>query len=159
MKYKVRIKKLPQARMGYQVQGGLRNDYVGLGGGDYNANMNVAHTRTTKYIGKDPREESNLEAEGGETVLGDINFDGFPEHYTIKGPRHAQGGVPLKLPEDTFIFSDFREMKIKDPDLLEKFGKVVKKQANKNLILLHNLLNNMILIITDQYYKIQTQII
>jgi len=131
MKYKVRIKKLPQARMGYQVQGGLRNDYVGLGGGDYNANMNVANTRTNKYIGKDPREESNLEAEGGETVLGDINFDGFPEHYTIKGPRHAQGGVPLKLPEDTFIFSDFREMKIKDPDLLEKFGKVVKKASKQ----------------------------
>jgi len=131
MKYKVRIKKLPQARMGYQVQGGLRNDYVGLGGGDYNANRNVAHTRTTKYIGADPREESVLEAEGGETVLGDINFDGFPEHYTIKGPRHAQGGVPLKLPEDTFIFSDFREMKIKDPDLLEKFGKVVKKAGKQ----------------------------
>jgi len=127
MKYKVKIKKLPEARMGYQVNGALKNDIAGLGGNNYNSMRSSKSMNPQKSIGKVPREEANLEAEGGETVLGDINFDGFPEHYTIKGPRHAQGGVPLKLPEDTFIFSDFREMKINDPDLLEKFGKVVKK--------------------------------
>lgn len=127
MKYKVRIKQLPKARMGYQVNGALKNDSYSMSGTDYKRSGNNNSIRPQKSIGKVPRNEANLEAEGGETVLGDINFDGFPEHYTIKGPRHAQGGVPLKLPEDTFIFSDFREMKINDPDLLEKFGKIVKK--------------------------------
>jgi len=85
--------------MGYQVQGALKNDYTGLGGADLKTDMNRDSKRSTSSIKRvKDRSEANLEAEGGETVLGDINFDGFPEHYTIKGPRHAQGGVPLKLP-------------------------------------------------------------
>ena len=68
----------------------------------------------SKYITAVPREEANLEAEGGETVYGDINGDGMPEHKSIKGPRHSAGGVPLKLPDDTFIFSDTNSMKIND---------------------------------------------
>jgi hypothetical protein len=77
--------------------------------------------RTLKKV---PREEANLEAEGNETVM--MNTGNIPAFYTIKGPRHAQGGVPLNLPDDSFIYSDFREMKIKDPALLAKFGKAVK---------------------------------
>ena len=57
------------------------------------------------------------------TVSGDLNGDGMPEHKTIKGPRHSGGGVPLSLPDDTFIYSDFRGMNLKDPNILNKFGK------------------------------------
>jgi hypothetical protein len=120
---KVRIKKVPKARTGYQVRGALVNDVPAMGGADYNAYIGAPKLRESKYITAVPREEANLEAEGGETVYGDINGDGMPEHKIIKGPRHAQGGVPLKLPEDTFIFSDTRAMRIKDPEILSMFGK------------------------------------
>ena len=124
---KVRIKKIPKARTGYQVQGALVNDVPAMGGADYNVYIGQPKLRESKYITAVPRDEANLEAEGGETVYGDINGDGMPEHQIIKGPRHAQGGVPLSLPEDTFIFSDTRGMKIKDPELLAMFGKSAGK--------------------------------
>lgn len=121
---KVRIKRLPQAKTGYQVRGSLYNDVPAMGGGaDYNAYIGEPHLRASKYITAVPRDKANLEAEGGETVFGDINGDGMPEHKTIKGPRHAQGGVPLSLPDDSFIFSDTKSMRIKDPEFLTVFGK------------------------------------
>ena len=126
---KVRIKKLPQARTGYQVQGALVNDVPAMGGADYNAYIGKPKLKESKYITAVPREEANLEAEGGETVYGDLNGDGMPEHKIIKGPRHHSGGVPLNLPDDTFIYSDTRGMKIKDPEILEMFGKVGTKKA------------------------------
>lgn len=87
-------------------------------------------SQTTRTISSVPRDQANLEAEGGETVFGDINGDGFPEHNTIVGPRHAQGGVPLNLPDDSFIYSDYKTggMKISDPNILEMFGKSGKKK-------------------------------
>ena len=86
--------------------------------------------QTTGTISAVPRDQANLEAEGGETVFGDINGDGFPEHNTIVGPRHAQGGVPLNLPDDSFIYSDYKTggMKISDPNVLKMFGKSGKKK-------------------------------
>jgi hypothetical protein len=114
---KVRIKKVPQARTGYQVQGSLANDVPAMGGADYNTYIGMPKPRTSKYITAVPREDANLEAEGGETVYGDINGDGMAEHKIIKGPRHSAGGVPLNLPDDTFIYSDFRGMNIKEPEL------------------------------------------
>jgi hypothetical protein len=127
---RVRIKKLPQAKTGFQVEGSLYNDVPAMGGGaDYNAYIGKPNLKLSKYITAVPRDEANLEAEGGETVFGDINGDGFPEHKVIKGPRHSEGGVPLKLPEDTFIFSDTKSMKIKDPNILSMFNKSAKKSG------------------------------
>lgn len=120
---KVRITKVPQARTGYQVQGSLANDVPAMGGADYNTYTGEPKLKANKYITAVPREEANLEAEGGETVYGDINGDGMAEHKTIKGPRHSGGGVPLNLPDDTFIYSDFRGMNIKEPEILTMFGK------------------------------------
>ena len=126
---KVRIKKVPKARTGYQVDGSLVNDVPAMGGADYNAYIGKPKLRESKYITAVPRDEANLEAEGGETVYGDINGDGMPEHQIIKGPRHHSGGVPLNLPDDTFIFSDTRGMKIKDPEILDMFGKAGTNKA------------------------------
>jgi hypothetical protein len=120
---KVRIKKVPQARTGYQVQGSLANDVPAMGGADYNTYIGKPNLKASKYMTAVPREEANLEAEGGETVYGDINGDGMAEHKIIKGPRHSGGGVPLNLPDDTFIYSDFRGMNIKEPEFLQMFGK------------------------------------
>jgi hypothetical protein len=121
---KVKIKKVPMARTGYQVHGSLANDVPAMGGADYNAYIGKPHLQASKYIKAVPRDQANLEAEGGETVYGDINGDGMPEHKIIQGPRHSQGGVPLKLPDDTFIFSDTKSMKFKEPEFLAMFGKV-----------------------------------
>lgn len=79
-----------------------------------------------KSLSAVPRQFANLEAEGGETVL-IPNKQGGPAHYNIKGNRHFQGGVPLAIPAESFVFSDTRAMKIKDPVQLAEFGMPEKK--------------------------------
>lgn len=74
-----------------------------------------------------PREQANIEAEGGETVYGDLDGDGGLEHMKISGPRHTHGGVPLNVPQGSFVFSDTRSMRIKDPKVLSQFSKSPKK--------------------------------
>lgn len=123
MYHKVKITKLPGKARGGKVNGNriVPNQSLSFGGADLNAgpkDMSVANT-----ISAVPRDQANLEAEGGETVYGDINGDGMAEHLVIKGPRHSSGGVPLNLPDDTFIFSDTRSMRLKDPNMLAQFGK------------------------------------
>jgi hypothetical protein len=133
MKYRVRITqapkfnvrvKMPEAKTGMQVEGSLYNELASFGGAD--AKDMVPQTEVRKTITKVPREEANLEAEGGETVL---TFDaaGYPLFYEIKGPRHSNNGVPLNLPDDSFIFSDTRAMKINDQEILDMFGLSKKK--------------------------------
>lgn len=124
---KVRITKLPQARTGYQVQGALVNDVPAMGGVDYNAYIGMKRPKVGSTLTKVPRDKANLEAEGGETVLGNIDGSGMPSFYTIQGPRHHEGGVPLNLPDDSFIYSDTQSMKITDPTILKMFNKPAKK--------------------------------
>lgn len=77
-------------------------------------------TRFNKTLTSVPIDEANIEAEGGETALvPDVN--GIPAHYNIEGPRHSQGGVPLNMPDNSFIYSDTAKMKIKDPEILKMF--------------------------------------
>tara|TARA_Y100000361_G_scaffold118256_1_gene109603 strand:+ start:399 stop:3401 length:3003 start_codon:yes stop_codon:yes gene_type:complete len=66
-----------------------------------------------------PRDEANLEAEKGETALTDLNNDGSFELYNIAGNRHSSGGTPLNLPEQSFIYSDTRSMKLNKGELKE----------------------------------------
>jgi hypothetical protein len=122
-----RLTRLPKARTGYQVRGSLANDVPAFGGADYNAYMGIASPEVRKTMGAVPREEANLEAEGGETLVGDIDGSTFPSFFNIKGPRHSAGGVPMNLPDDTFIFSDTASMKITDPKILKMFNKSPKK--------------------------------
>jgi hypothetical protein len=124
---KVRIKKIPQARTGYQVQGSLVNDVPAMGGADYNAYIGAPRTEVSKTLKAVPREVANLEAEGGETVVGDLDGSTMPSFKTIVGPRHSEGGLPLALPDDSFIFSDTKSMKISDPKILKMFNKSAKK--------------------------------
>ena len=125
MYYKVKITKNPKAKTGMQVQGSLYNDETSFGG--FNMQHGKKNLIESKYITAVPKEEANLEAEGGETVYGDLNGDTFPEHKIIKGPRHSNGGVPLKLPDDSFIFSDTNSMKINDPNILQMFNQPDRK--------------------------------
>ena len=121
-----RLNKLPIARTGYQVRGSLANDVPAFGGADYDAYMGKASPQVRKTMGAVPREEANLEAEGGETLVGDLDGSTFPSFFSIKGPRHSSGGVPMNLPDDTFIFSDTKSMKISDSKILKMFNKSPK---------------------------------
>lgn len=78
-------------------------------------------TEVNSSVSKVPWDEANVEAEGGETVFVP-DQGGLPAHFTINGPRHSEGGVPLNLPQDSFIYSDTRKMKLAGP-VLEYFGK------------------------------------
>jgi len=125
---KVRIKNLGKLRQaaygGQQSDGALDVTPTSFGGSMASAQEGV---QVQKTLTREPREEANLEAEGGETAFGPISGDTIPDHMVIKGPRHSSGGVPLNLPDDTFIFSDTRRMKINDPSILAMFGKKKKK--------------------------------
>jgi len=114
--YNIRIKQLP--KNGDQRNYSLvdRNDLY-IKTNPVNSDSNVKNT-----ISAVPREEANIEAEGGETVVGDINNDGFLEHSKIVGKRHTEGGVPLNVAPGSFIFSDTKKLKIKDPEVLSIFG-------------------------------------
>jgi len=104
---------------GYGLDLGQRNTYSEMPQG-----MSESFSST---IGAVPRSAANIEAEGGETLYGDVDGDGVNEHMKISGPRHSNGGVPLNAPEGSFIFSDTKKMKIKDPQILSAFGVSFKK--------------------------------
>ena len=79
-------------------------------------------------LGPVDREFANVETEGGETVYLP-NKGGLPAHYKINGPRHYEGGVPMSIPPDSFIYSDTASMRIKDPELQAEFGMPVAKKG------------------------------
>lgn len=119
-KIRIRITGMPQEQMAY---GGQSNYGLDLGQNNvYDTMSNLRSDSISNTIKEVPREEANIEAEGGETVYGDLDGDGGLEHSKIVGNRHTQGGVPLKVPEGSFIFSDTKKMKIKDSEVLKAFG-------------------------------------
>jgi hypothetical protein len=112
MKRKVRIKSLPQ---GYHMMpdGTVMKDSAHMAeGGSVN-----------KSLSPIPRGMANLEAEKGEVAMTDLGKTGVMGLYNIGGQRHSNGGTPLNLDPGSFIYSDTRKMKIKDPDFLAKYGK------------------------------------
>ena len=128
---RVRIVKLPKALSGLEVK-----MQPGLYGTNGNTQFNrSAHLEAGKISQKPTevrntlqpvaREGANLEAEKGETAV--VNIDGIPAHFKIGGKRHSQGGTPLNLPDNSFIFSDTAKMKIKDPVVLAQFGMKPKR--------------------------------
>lgn len=112
MKRKVRIKSLPQ---GYHMMpdGTVMKDSAHMAeGGTVNKNLSPV-----------PRGMANLEAEKGEVAMTDLGNTGMMGLYAIGGERHSNGGTPLNLDPGSFIYSDTRKMKIKDPEFLAKYGK------------------------------------
>jgi len=99
---------------------------------------NILPGESNKYIfGKKPvsvnktikpvdQEDANVEAEKGEVLITNENFDGLPEHYVIAGHSHSEGGSPLNIPEDSFIFSKDKSLKLKDVEMQKSFGKSIK---------------------------------
>lgn len=119
MKYKVRIKKAPDTmayggQTNYGLDLGARNVYQDMEDNPYE---NVSNT-----LQPVDRSLANIEAELGETVVGDFDQDGQNEHMKIGGKPHSQGGTPLKVPEGSFVFSKTKKMNIGGP-VLSMFGK------------------------------------
>ena len=83
-----------------------------------------------------PRDEANIEAEKGETVLTDLDDDGNFELYDIGGKRHTGGGTPLNLPPQSFIFSDTAKARFNKTQLAElgitSKKKMTPAKASKN---------------------------
>ena len=118
-KYKVRIKEMPS--MAYGGQKGYSLD-LGQRIMDNEMRDDNPYTSVSDTLQPVPRDMANLEAEKGETVVGDIDGDGIQEHMKIGGKRHSQGGTPLNLNPGSFIFSDTKKMMIGGAPL-EMFGK------------------------------------
>lgn len=126
MKRRVRIISPPKAQSGLEVR--MENLRAGLG---LNSNQmpwpvmagklsepGIEVNSTLKPV---PREEANLEAEEGEVAMLPSK-GGVPSTFKIGGQRHSNGGTPLNLPPDSFIYSDTKDMRIKDPAILAQFG-------------------------------------
>ncbi len=117
---KIRIKKAPKP--------GDQQDYSLVGRNVSFTNSGESTSNVKNTMGAVPKEEANIEVEGGETVVGDINKDGFLEQFTFVGKRHSKGGMPVNIPEGSFIFSDTKKLRIKDKEVLETiFGLKEKK--------------------------------
>ena len=127
---KIRIKGLPNKAHGGSSAGtgeGLRRFMEGDKEFDSGMNQFAApEFELNRSISAVPRDEANLEAEGGEFAVVP-GQGGIPESYKINGPKHSKGGVALNLAEDSFIFSD--HLKIKDKEILKEFGVSVPKKG------------------------------
>lgn len=125
MKYKVRITKAPDNVMAYGGQSGYGLD---LGQrGIYDTMNQSPYDSVGDTAQPVPRDEANIEAEKGETMVGDLDGDGRLEHMKIGGKPHSQGGTPLNVQPGTFIFSQTKKMAIGGP-ALQAFGKSGKKK-------------------------------
>lgn len=76
------------------------------------------------------RASANIEAEKGETIAADFNNDGSTEQLTVGGKRHSQGGTPLNVPGNAFVFSDTKKMKMGGTEVVP-FGKPDTTPAKK----------------------------
>ena len=121
---RVQITKMPlgKAAYGKQVDGSLSLKPGAFGGADYKAMDSKAYKGVKSTVDEVSRDEANLEAERGETAFGPITGQTIPDHLKIKGKRHFEGGTPLNLPDDTFIFSDTASLRINDPAVLVEVG-------------------------------------
>lgn len=120
---------LQDSDMGYDMQtaayGGQMGYALDLGARRLWMNQDLDEgSKVNNTLTEVPREYANIEAEGGETAVVPEEDETY-SHYNIKGKRHTQGGVPLNVPEGTFIFSDTKKMKM-GGSVLKLFGKSEK---------------------------------
>jgi hypothetical protein len=132
---KIKFNDLPD---GFEVRNGQVVEVKQSGGSTGDQNNYGLVTTPKDHIADDelnvkysmapvPKDEANIEAERGETVLTDLNGDGKFGLYDIQGKRHARGGTPLFLPEQSFVFSDFNKMKFTKEEM-EQMGVTSKKK-------------------------------
>jgi hypothetical protein len=127
-KRRVRISALPPAKQGMQV----RKEQTYLGGLPTNADQYAKpYLSVTNFVSPVPRDQANIEAEKGETMITPMGDDAqtrtIPKTFSIGGKKHYNGGTPLNVPEGTFIYSD--HLKETNTDVHSLFGKKEKKSG------------------------------
>jgi hypothetical protein len=134
MKRKIKITSLPQAAYGGSQNAKAVNQLYGNSSymtSMFNgANKDESEEQYNQTLNADPRSTAVLEAEKGETLVRKGTSDSIPQFFKIGGKRHSEGGTPLsgeKATPDSFIYSDTKAMKIKDPSILESFGFSAKR--------------------------------
>lgn len=75
------------------------------------------------------KDGGDINAEKNERVLGDFDQDGEMELMNVGGPSHAEGGKDVDVPSNSFVFSDTKDLKIKDPKILAMFGITTMKRG------------------------------
>jgi hypothetical protein len=116
---KVKITKVPNMAWGGRIFNQVAPNAL-----PYQTDEDMMHYNDT--LQPVDRNEANLEAEKDEEVV-IPNYKGMSTKFRVGGKRHSEGGTPLNLPDDSFVFSDTKAMKLNDPELLKQFGKPVKK--------------------------------
>lgn len=125
--YRVRIKTAPNG--GTHQETGQQDDYSLVRNNRVMQNSPQSIGVNNK-MGGIPRDQANIEVEGGESVIGDVNNDGTMELMHFQGKRHSEGGIPVNIPEGSFIFSDTKSLTIKDKEVIEKiFNLPFRKQG------------------------------
>jgi hypothetical protein len=73
------------------------------------------------------KDGGDINAEKQEMVLGDFDQDGQQELMNVNGKPHTEGGKNVNVPSNSFVFSDTKDLKIKDPQILAMFGMAPKR--------------------------------
>jgi hypothetical protein len=148
-----KVKRTPKKKHGGSLAGDQSNYGLVATPQEFYGSTNFNDTRDNSVrhsLTRVPREDANIEAEGGETVLSDLNNNGQFGLYDIKGPRHSGGGVPMFLPEQSFIYSDTNAMKFNKSEMAE-FGIESKKKKTPAAISRRYKLNPFLGEINSQY--------
>ena len=80
------------------------------------------YSRTSDTLPEAHPDDANVNAEKQEQVLGNFTPDGLPSLMGVNGKPHTEGGKNVVVPDNSFIFSDTKALKIKDPEVLKAFN-------------------------------------
>jgi hypothetical protein len=121
--YRVRIKKAPREVGSWQLPvASERRDDRWQMTDDSGMMKEGGAVGMKNMLGAVDRGQANIEAERGESVMGDFDQDGGLEHMAVGGRPHSEGGTPLQVPDGSFVFSNTRKLKMGGP-MLAEFGK------------------------------------
>lgn len=127
---------------GVYAYGGQLGYGLDLGRNKYTMNTTDPTSNLNKTLQPVDRASADIEAEKSEQISADFDGDGSNELLNVGGKRHSQGGTPLNVPDNAFVFSDTDKMKMggvevssfgKNPDNGKKYTPaVLAKQYDVN---------------------------
>lgn len=91
-------------------------------GFDGNTSQVDPYDRVGRTLPEVPEDMATINAEKQEKILGSFTPDGMPALMNVDGPPHTEGGKNIAAPPNSFVFSDTKDLKIKDPAILKLFG-------------------------------------
>ena len=77
-----------------------------------------------------PRQDADIVIEKKENILGDFTGDGQATLMQGNSGSHASGNdQPVNVPDNSFVFSDTKALKLKGPEVLKTFGLTPNKKG------------------------------